>query len=233
MKIEIWSDFVCPFCYIGKRKIEQALKDFKYKDKVEIIFKSYELNPEAPLHPVGEGYEAFAAVKRVSISDAKRMMDPVKDFAAAYGLDYHLEKTKMMKTITAHRLAKWARTFNQEEALTEAFMNAYFTKGANLADQKTLLGLVAQVGLDEQEALDVINSDRYLDVVETEIYEARLIGVSGVPFFVFDQKYAIAGAQPDELFIQTIEKAFQAASPLEMVGDPNATCSVDDGCAPE
>lgn len=231
MKIEIWSDFVCPFCYIGKRKLELALKDFKYKDKVEIVFKSYELNLEAPLNPVGAGYEAFAATKWVSLADAKRMMDPVKDFAAEYGLEYHLEKTKIMKTITAHRLAKWARTFGKELVLTEAFMHAYFTKGANLADQDTLLTLVARVGLDQKEALDVILSDRYLDVVETEIYEARLIGVRGVPFFVFDQKYAIAGAQPDELFVQTIEKAFKESSPFEMVGDPNATCSVDEGCA--
>lgn len=230
MIIEIWSDFVCPFCYIGKRKLEKALKDFKYQDKVQIIFKAYELNKDAPLYPIGEGYAAFATTKGISVNEAKRMMDPVKDFAAQYGLDYQLEKTKMMKTITAHRLAKWARTFNKEYELTEALMHSYFTKGANLADKETLLSLVKSVGLNEKESLEVIESDRYLDVVETEIYEARLIGIQGVPFFVFDQKYAIAGAQVDELFVQTLEKAFQASSPFEMMGDANATCSVTDDC---
>lgn len=231
MKIEIWSDFVCPFCYLGKRKLEKALSEFEHKSQVQVIFKSYLLSPDAPLTNDKVGYEGFAQSKGVSLSQAKEMLDSVADRVKPYGLNYDMSKIQSTSTLKAHRLAKWARSYKKEKALTEVFMDAHFTKGANLSDDDTLLNLVERVGLDKLEALSVLESNAFLDVVTKERNEASQLGVRGVPFFVFDRKFAISGAQPDEVFTNAIKKAFEEASPFEMLDqDDEELCSPEEGC---
>ena len=230
MKIEIWSDYVCPFCYIGKRKLEKALKQFDYSNQVEIVFKAYELNPYAPEIPDGVGYEGFAKAKNITIEKAKAMMDPIVGVASQYGLEYHMDKTLMINTHKAHRLAKWARTFNKEIELSELLMNANFKLGLNLADNDVLLGLVKEIGLDPTLALKVLESNEFSDVVKAEFEEASELGVRGVPFFVFNRKYAISGAQPDEQFVLALKKAYEDSVTFEeLATDEDQLCG-DDGC---
>lgn len=230
MKIEIWSDYVCPFCYIGKRKLEKALAQFDYANQVEIVFKAYELNPYASETPDGVGYEGFAKAKNVTIEKARSMMDPIVGVAAQYGLEYHMDKTLTVNTHKAHRLAKWARTFNKEIELSELLMNANFKLCLNLADNEVLLSLVKDIGLDQNLALKVLESDQYSDVVKTEIEEAIQLGVRGVPFFVFNRKYAISGAQPDEQFVLALKKAYEDSVTFEeLATDEDQLCG-DDGC---
>lgn len=236
MLIEVWSDFVCPFCYVGKRKLEKAIADSKYKDQIEVVYKAYQLDANAPLTPTGVGYEAFAAAKGISVEEAKLMLSGIVEVAKENGLNYRLDKTQTVNTLKAHRLAKWARTFNKEQELTELLLDAYFTKGANLGDDKTLLSYVKAVELDVNEATKVLTSDAFLDEVKYEFFEAKQVGAEGVPFFVFNNKYGIAGAQPDELFVQTLNQTMEEFSPRPFIIQANPTtgdggmCGPDDNC---
>ncbi len=231
MKIEVWSDFGCPFCYIGKRKLEKALNSFDHKEKIEVIYKSFELNPDAPLIATDYGYEGFAKLKHVSVKQAKEMMDSVALSAKNYGLDYHMDKIQLVSTHKAHQLAKWARTQKKEKALTEVLMHAYFTLGANLAEDKVLLDLVEQVGLDRTAGQLVLEQKTFNGLVDEEISEAQALGIRGVPFFVFDRKYAISGAQPDEQFTQALKKSFAEASSFEQINNDDEHLCGPDGCA--
>ena len=229
MVIEIWSDFACPFCYIGKKKLEKALNNFEHKDKVKIEFKSYELNPNAPLETNDKGYEAFAKLKGMPIDQVKQMFNQLTLTAQAYDLDYQMNEIVMTSTRKAHRLAKWAKTKNKEAELTEELFNAYFSEGLNIANNKTLLNLVEKVGLDVNEAKDVLNNNLFEDEVANQINEGKSLGVRGVPFFVFNRKFAISGAQPDEHFNEALKKAYEVESPFETVGSSDDTCGPD-GC---
>ncbi|MBN3490087.1 DsbA family oxidoreductase [Acholeplasma equirhinis] len=230
MTIEVWSDFVCPFCYIGKRKLEKALSQFSRKNEVKVIFKAYELNPNAPKHNDKVGYEAFASLKGVSLAEAKRMNDYVTQMAADYDLFYQMDKAHLTSSFDAHRLAKWARTYNKEKALTEKFMDAYFTKGENLADYSTLAKLVGEVGLNTDEALNVLNNGDFEDVVEEEIGMAESFGIRGVPFFVFNRKYAISGAQPDSQFLLALNKMAEDTPKFESLDTDEEMLCTDEGC---
>src|SRR5690554_3559804 len=229
MVIEIWSDFACPFCYIGKKKLEKALNKFEHKDKVEIVFKSYELNPNAPLETSDKGYEAFAKLKGMPIDQVKQMFNQLTLTAQAYNLDYQMNEIVMTSTRKAHRLAKWAKTKNMEAELTEKLFNAYFSEGLNIADNNVLLTFVKELNLDVNEAENVLNNNLFDDVVIKEINEGKSLGVRGVPFFVFNRKFAISGAQPDEHFNEALKKAYEVESPFETVGSSDDTCGPD-GC---
>lgn len=236
MLIEVWSDFVCPFCYVGKRKLENAIAASGYKDQIEVVYKAYQLDQNAPLTPTGIGYEGFADHKGISVSEAKTMLSGIVAAAQEYGLDYRFDLTQSVNTLKAHRLAKWARTFEKEHELTELLLDGYFTKGANLGDNKTLLNYVKSVGLNAEEALKILESDTYVDEVKYEIFEAKQVGAEGVPFFVFNNRYGIAGAQPDELFVQTINQAMAEFAPKPFIinttpnGGDSGICGPDENC---
>ncbi|VEU80284.1 DsbA family oxidoreductase [Haploplasma axanthum] len=230
MKIEIWSDFVCPFCYIGKRKLEKALDKFPHKDKVKIEFRSYELNPDAPKVPDGMGYEAFAKLKNMKINEAKEFMDSVAKTAKNYDLDYHMDKIVLVSTKDAHRLAKWAKRFKKDKELTEALMHAYFTKGVNIADFNELTKIVEKLGLNKKDALEVLNSNRFEKEVLADIEEANTLGIRGVPFFVFDRNYAVSGAQPDQMFEQALEKSYEESYKFKDLNVSNTEVCDTDEC---
>lgn len=205
MKIEIWSDIMCPFCYIGKRHLETALKAFP-DEQVEIEWKSFQLDPGIVPQPDKNVYEYLAERKGMSVEDSKQMHAGVVARAAAVGLDYHFEKAVISNSFTAHRLIQLAKTKGFGDVMEETFFKAYFTDGRDLNDNATLMELSVVAGLNALDVKDVLeNEELFAQAVNSDIGEAQQIGVRGVPFFVFDRKYAISGAQPVEHFEETIK----------------------------
>ena len=181
MKIELWSDFACPFCYIGKKRFEQALESFPHKDKVELVFKAYQLDPNAPKEMALSPAEQFARGHHMSVEQAKQRFEMFKQQAKTVGLTYNYDIIQMTNSFDAHRLAKWANTYGKEYELTGRLMKAYFTDGLNIADYDTLVKLAGEVGLDEEKARKVLESSEYGDQVKAEIQEGQQLGVRGVP----------------------------------------------------
>jgi predicted DsbA family dithiol-disulfide isomerase len=232
MKIELWSDFACPFCYIGKKRFEQALETFPHKDNVEVVLKAYQLDPNAPKTMTKSAAETFAKGHRMSVDQAKQRFDMFQTQAKTVGLTYNYDIIQMTNSFDAHRIAKWASKYGKEYELTGRLMKAYFTDGLNIADTDTLVKLVGEVGLKEDEARSVLESNQYADQVKAEINEGRQIGVQGVPFFVLNRKYGVSGAQPVEYFTQVLEKLWEEEKPkFETIdgADKGAVCN-DETC---
>nr|WP_315248503.1 DsbA family oxidoreductase [uncultured Flavobacterium sp.] len=206
MKIEIWSDIMCPFCYIGKRQLEKALTEFP-NDQFEIEWKSFQLDPSITPQSGKDVYTFLAERKGISLDQSKEMHKDVVERAKSVGLDYHFEKAVISNSLTAHRIIHLAKSRKLGDEMEEIFFRAYFTEGEDLNDASALMKLGIHAGLDENEVRKVIeNESMFLNNVQKDIAEAQQIGVQGVPFFVFDRKYAISGAQPVEAFIQTINE---------------------------
>lgn len=233
MKIEVWSDFVCPFCYIGKRRLEQALEEFDHKNKVEVSYKSFELQPHLPSDKNVTIHEMLAKKMNTTPEQAKAMNQQIIASAATVGLAYQFDEMKQTNTLDAHRLVKYAETKGKGSELTERLLSAHFLESQFLGEQETLLSLAADVGLNREEASKVLSGSEYLDDVRMDQQEGQQLGVQGVPFFVFNRKYAISGAQPHEAFVQTLKKVWEEenqSSPLQHIhSDSEASCT-DDGC---
>jgi predicted DsbA family dithiol-disulfide isomerase len=209
MRIEVWSDVICPWCYIGKRRLERAVADFP--EEVELVWRSFQLDPGAPTVP-REGVAEHLGRKYGGGPDAGRaMIDNVEAVAAGEGLDYRLHQAQRVNTMDAHRLIQLAGDSGHQSALTEALMAAYFTETRNIADHVVLREIALAVGLDPIEVDGVLGSDRYRDAVEADIAQAAAYGSNGVPFFVFDGAFAVSGAQPSEVFRQALDRAHAAA----------------------
>jgi predicted DsbA family dithiol-disulfide isomerase len=208
MKIEIWSDVVCPFCYIGKRKFEEALSAFKYKDEVEVIWHSFQLAPDAEYVPGKTLNQMLSERKGISLEKANEMNEYVANVAAEVGLEFNLDKAIPVNTFDAHRLIHLAAKYNLQSKMKERLLHAYFTKGLNVSDHGTLLQLGKEAGLDETEVRAMLVSDAMANEVKADIQEANALQIQGVPFFVFNRKYAISGAQSPETFFTGLEKAW-------------------------
>jgi len=235
MKIEIWSDVVCPFCYIGKRKLEKALDKFPLKDQVEIEWKSFQLNPEEKTNPSINTLEHLAQSKGWSMDQTKEITSNVVEMAKEHGLEFDFEKAKVANTKNAHRLIHFEKKQGKGGEMKERLLKAYFSDGENVDDPNTLIKLGAEIGLNESEIKSMLASNQFDDAVDQDIYESRLIGVRGVPFFVLDRKFGISGAQPDEVFEETLEKAwseFAKNNPvLEIKTAENGeSCDIDGNC---
>ncbi|MFB9108316.1 DsbA family oxidoreductase [Flavobacterium gyeonganense] len=206
MKIEIWSDIMCPFCYIGKRQLEKALAEFP-NEEFEIEWKSFQLDPSITPQKDKDIYTFLAERKGISVEQSKELHKAVVERAKNAGLDYHFEKVIVSNSLTAHRIIHLAKTRKLGDEMEEVFFKAYFTEGKDLNDASTLIDLGIQAGLDKNEVRKVIeNESVFLNNLQNDIAEAHQIGVQGVPFFVFDRKYAVSGAQPVEAFVQTINE---------------------------
>lgn len=232
MKIEIWSDIACPFCYIGKRKLEKVIQKFQYKESIEVEWKSFQLNPDQKTDPSVNSLEYLAKSKGWSMTQVREITSHVAQMASAEGLTFDYEHTVMANTKNAHRLIHLAKKTGKGNEMKERLLKAYFTDGLNVDDSKTLLSLGKEVGLVEEEIKAMLESNQFEEAVDQDIYESRLIGVRGVPFFVLDRKFGISGAQADEVFDQTLEKAwteFAKNNPvLDMAGTADAeSCDVD------
>jgi predicted DsbA family dithiol-disulfide isomerase len=213
MKVEIWSDVVCPFCYIGKRKFESALEKFPHKDEIEIEWKSYQLSPKMKTEPSKNVHQYLAEHKGISLDEAKAMNEEVTRMAAENGLTYNFDKTIVANSFTAHRFSHFAKQYAKQNEAEELLFRAYFTEGKNIDDIDTLAALGTQLGLTASTVKETLKTTMFSDDVHMDIYEASQVGAQGVPFFVFDNKYAISGAQDSSLFLQTLEKAFAEHDP--------------------
>lgn len=228
MKIEVWSDYVCPFCYIGKRQLEKAIKNSGYEGQIEVEFKSFLLDPTTPIDTEESIYTALAQKYSMSEQEAKNMTANVASRAKEVGLDYNFDDMKTANTTIAHRLAKLAAAQGKAEIYNERLMSAYFLEGEAIGRRDVLTRLAKEVGLNMEEVQRVLESNEYEEDVEQDIYEAQQIGVRGVPFFVFNNKYGLSGAQPQPLFEQTIEQAASEAGlkkRIEVIGQNGAICS--------
>lgn len=222
MQVEIWSDVVCPWCYIGKRRFEAALANFKQRDQVEVVWKSFELDPHAPSTSEDTLNQMLARKYGMSEEKAAAANQRVTILAAQEGLDYHLDQAHPGNTFDAHRLIHFAASRGLQGEMKERLMHAYFSEGQPIGDRETLVKLGAEVGLDAEEARAVLAGNEYSDEVNADKREASLLGISGVPFFVIDEKYGISGAQPTELFQQALEQAWSESHPLIQVRAPSA-----------
>lgn len=209
MKVEIWSDVMCPFCYIGKRKFEAALAQFTRRDEVEVVWHSFQLNPNMVDEPNKRTIEYLAEVKNQSVEWSQKMHAQVTESAKSVGLEYNFDKAKIANSFDAHRLIQLAKKYNMTDDLEERFFKAYFTDGELISNHDTLTRLAVEVGLDEQEVKNVLSSDLFEADVIRDGQDAANLGVRGVPFFVMDRKYGVSGAQDSEVFLETLEKAFE------------------------
>ncbi|WP_281336214.1 DsbA family oxidoreductase [Flavobacterium eburneipallidum] len=209
MKIEIWSDIMCPFCYIGKRHLETALAEFP-NEEFEIVWKSFQLDPTITPEPNQDVYSYLAERKGISLEQSKAMHEGVVERAKSVGLDYHFDKAIVSNSLAAHRILHLAKTKKLGSEMEEVFFKAYFTEGRDLNDATTLIELGTEAGLNHEEVKEVVNNEKlFLKDVQKDITEAQQIGIRGVPFFVFDRKKALSGAQPIEAFVQTIKEVQQ------------------------
>jgi predicted DsbA family dithiol-disulfide isomerase len=207
LTVEVWSDVVCPWCYIGKRRFEAALETFEQRDDVTVIWRSFELDPQAPDAPEGTATERLAAKYGMSLERARTLHAEMTERAAREGLEFHFELARGGNTFGAHRLIHLAAAYGHQAAAEERLMRAYFTEGEPISDPETLIRLVGEVGVDADEARDVLAGDRFVSHVrEDELLAARL-GIQGVPFFVLDRRYGVSGAQPPEVLVQALEQA--------------------------
>jgi predicted DsbA family dithiol-disulfide isomerase len=230
MQIEVFSDVVCPFCYIGKRRLEQALDGFGHADQVTVTYRSFQLDPSSPATSELTLEQMLAQKYRQSLQQARAMNNRVTDMAATVGLDFQLQDAHPANTFRAHRLLHFAATKELGNELTERLMRGYFSEGVRIGHRDELLRLAVEVGLDEAEAAEVLDGDAYTAEVDADIALARGFGATGVPFFVFDRKYAVSGAQETALFTEVLDKAWSEAQPLTVVGDAGAGCE-GDSCA--
>ncbi len=208
MRIEVWADVVCPWCYIGKRRLQAALAERGMTDEVEVLHRAFQLDPTAST-TTEPTIDHLAAKYGVSRDEALAMMANVTEVAAGEGLDYHLDRTRTGNTRDAHRLALWVQEQDPQitQRLLEAMYSAYFEQGRGVFSTDDLVALAAEVGLDPDEARSMLAGTAYLDQVVQDQVLARTFGASGVPFFVIDRAYGVSGAQPLEVFLDAIDQA--------------------------
>lgn len=234
MDVEIWSDVMCPFCYIGKRKFEHALNEFAHKDQVNVVWKSFQLNPDMKTEPGKNINQYLADVKGWSLDEAKRMNDRVTAMAREVGLSYDFDKAVVANSWDAHRLIQLAKKHNLGDAAEERLFRAYFTEGRDTSDHATLLELGTGIGLDAVEVQQMLDSNQFAEAVSRDVYEAQQVGARGVPFFVLDRRYAVSGAQQPETFLGALDTAWSAwekANSLVVQGPTDGpACSPGEVC---
>ncbi len=235
MKVEIWSDVVCPWCYIGKRRFESAVASFGHPDEVEVTYRSFELDPGAPEQRTGSHAEHLASKYGMTTAQAEQAGEQMTERAAADGLEFRFDLMRGGNTFDAHRVLHLASEHGLQPEMKERLMRATFTEGLPIADKPTLVRLATEVGLPAAEAQAVVDGDDFSDAVRADEQQAARYGISGVPFFVADGKYAVSGAQPPEVLLQLLQRAYDDASQLTPVSAPadggsEASCD-GDSCA--
>lgn len=213
MKIDIWSDIACPFCYAGTTQLNQALAGFAHKDQVEIVHHSFQLDPNAPF-VAEQSINAMLAAKRgISEDQADHMNQQVAEMFAGLGLEMNHHAAKLVNTLHGHRLVHFAASQGKQAAMLARLFKAYFTDGLSVADSETLVQLASEVGLDAQAARAALESDAYSAEVQADLGQAAQYGIQGVPFFIFDSKYAVSGAQGTQAFSQALDQIWQELHP--------------------
>ncbi|HEY5978458.1 MAG TPA: DsbA family oxidoreductase [Microlunatus sp.] len=204
IKVDIWSDIQCPWCYIGKRKFEAAVAEADIQ--VEIEYHSFELAPDTPVDFAGSPLDYLSERKGIGRAQAQAMIDRVVGIAESVGLDYHYGSIQQTNTVLAHELLHLAKAHGLQAELKERLLAAYFVEGRHVGRVDDLADLAAEVGLDRAEAVAALTDHRYLAAVKADVAQAAAYGINGVPFFVFDQKYGVSGAQETATFRQALEQ---------------------------
>ncbi len=212
MKVEIWSDMVCPFCYIGKRRYEAALSKFAHSNEIEVVWHSFQLNPSLEVNKDNREsvYQYLAKAKGVSYEQSVKMHEGVMEMAHEVGLDYRFDKAVVTNSQNAHRVMQMAQQHGLGDVAEELLFKAYFTEGKDLNDVATLVQIGEAIGLDAEVVATMLAGNDYVKEVTEDMQEANRLGINGVPFFVFDRKYAVSGAQPIDTFLQTLQAAHAA-----------------------
>lgn len=230
MTVEIWSDIMCPFCYIGKRRFEAALQAFPHRDQVQVVWRSYQLDPDLKTDPSTTVDQMLADKKGWTLEQAATMNARVTAMAREAGLDYHLDRAVVANSLDAHRFSHLAAQHGVQDQAEEALFHAYFTDGKNTADHSVLAEIGEQLGISRTETEDMLRSDAFTAEVERDILRAQQIGVRGVPFFVLDSRYAVSGAQESSTFSGALQAAWDARGPVQVQGMDENNCGPD-GCA--
>ncbi|HEY9178721.1 MAG TPA: DsbA family oxidoreductase [Flavipsychrobacter sp.] len=234
MKVDIWSDVMCPFCYIGKRHFEQALQQLTYGDSIEVVWHSFQLDPDTKTQPDKDVYSYLAERKGQTLEWSKQAHKHVSDMAARAGLQYNFDKAVVANSFDAHRVVQLAKTYGKGDAMEEQLFKGYFTEGKNIADHDVLADMAAGIGIEKQAVSDVLNSDAYSAEVKADIETAARIGINGVPFFVINNRYGVSGAQPAATFVEALNKAWEEyakeKSGITMVDGEAASCETGGEC---
>ena len=229
LQVEIWSDVLCPWCYIGKRRLEAALERFPHRDEVQVVWRSFQLDPSIPEGETHATLPALAAKYGTTVDRMRATMTRVEQVAAEDGLEYHLAEGTSGNTSLAHELLHHAAESGRQGEVKERLLHAHFTEGRSIFDVDSLVALAAEVGLDADEARAALTERRHRTAVAEDAATAQLLGATGVPFFVVDRKYGAAGAQPADLLLSILERAWAESRPLVTV--PAAEGCADDACA--
>ena len=208
MQVEIWSDVVCPWCYLGKRRFEHALAGFEYRDEVEVVYRSFELDPTIAPGTTQATVDMLARKYGMGLAQAHDAQRQMEQRAAGDGLEFRMDGLRSGNTRDAHRLLHLAKEHGKEPELVERLHRAYFTEQTSVFDAETLADLAVEVGLDRADAEKVLATDAYADAVEADERTARELGATGVPFFVIDRRYGVSGAQPVDVLRQALERAY-------------------------
>ncbi|WP_236978890.1 DsbA family oxidoreductase [Membranihabitans maritimus] len=235
MKVEIWSDIACPWCYIGKRRFESALEQFPESGNIDIEWKSFQLAPDLKTDPMSNNLKYLSDKYGVSMDQARDMTDRVSHIAATEGLEYDLDNSKKANTFNAHRMIHFAKKSGKQGEAKERLLKAYFIEGKNVDDVDTLISLGEEIGLAAKELSKILESSGlFSEEVKSDIAEARQLGIGGVPYFVIDRKYGISGAQEQDIFLQTLKKAYgewvKENGPFALETIQGKSCTPDGDC---
>lgn len=228
MRIEIWSDIACPWCYIGKRRFETALDAFEHKDKVDVEWRSFQLDPRLPEHYDGTEADYLSQSKGMPVDQVRQMFVRVTNEAAGEGLEYDFDSIVVANSFIAHRFLHFAKTRGLMSEAQEILLSSHFEKGRDIGNISYLAEAAESIGIDAEETRRILASDEFSAEVETDIAEARALGANEVPFFVIDRKYGISGAQPSETFSQALGTAWEESSKLSVLAGGPADAPVDD-----
>jgi len=226
MKVEIWSDVMCPFCYIGKRHFEQAIEKLPFKNEIVVDWKSYQLNPEYHNTNNETIYDYLSRSKGMPIEQAKQMTKQVVEMASNAGLSIDFDHNVPANTFNAHRLIHLAAKHNLQDLAEEKLFEAHFVRSRNLGETSVLVDVAVEIGLDKIEAEQVLNSDQFAEAVRYDVYESQNLGIRGVPYFVLDRKYGVSGAQPVQAFADALTQSFMEwknAQPKATITSLNTT----------
>ncbi|WP_066166414.1 DsbA family oxidoreductase [Aliarcobacter cryaerophilus] len=208
MTVEVWSDFSCPFCYIGKTRLERVLDSFIKKAEVNLMYKTFILAPDAPQKNDENAYLYFSKLKGINIDEAKHLFLNISKTAKQDGLDINWDKVKMTSTYKAHKFCKFMREKGLEDKIITKLMVSYFELGLNLADDETLYDIAKEFNIDKKDVEEALQNHIYDEIIKNELSEAKNMKVLGVPFFLFDKKYLISGIRRENEFLEIIEKCF-------------------------
>ncbi len=212
MKVDIWSDIRCPFCYVGKKNFEKALDQFPNKDEIEVTWHSFQLDPDMKTQPEKNSLEYFSEIKGVPVAQAKEMYAHVYKAGKDAGIEFNFDHQKVANSYRAHLLLQLAATKNLANETEEALFKAQLIDGKNIDDEATLVEIGQSVSLEEEEIKNALNADEFKHAVAQDVMLARQMGINAVPFFVINDKYGVSGAQPSPVFSEVLEKSWEEFS---------------------